>query len=53
MSVFIYVHVCTLSVCPQRSDEDTESPGTGVIDGCKILNSEPGSSARPTTALCL
>jgi hypothetical protein len=32
MNVFICKHVCTLSVCPQRSDENIESPRTGVID---------------------
>lgn len=42
-------HLCIMCIqCPQRSEEDTGSPGTGVTEDCEPLCgcSEPGSSAR-------
>lgn len=40
--------------CPWKTEEDIRSPGTGVTDGCKppcrFWGTEPGSSARATSA---
>lgn len=37
--------------CLGSSEEGTRCPGTGLINGCESLGTEPGSSARTVMAL--
>lgn len=54
MSVCLH-HICAQSIAtyPQRTEEGTESPGTGVRSGCcqVVLGLEPRSSWRTTSVL--